>query len=237
MNKLLMLLITITVAITLAACGNDDTDTEESEKKSEATTSEQAQQELEITEEEKLAEDTSVAIVNGEEINGTDYNPIYSQVKSTMYQYGQDVSDLNMIKNQTVDILIDQALVKQDAEAKGIEVTEEEAQEELNTIKESGNEEDFAALLEQYNMTEEDFKKQLMDDLLTIQYVEEFDATVSDEEIQEYYDQLKEQNEEIGELEEVEEQIREILVNEKQSEQLRAKVEELKEGAEIETVL
>jgi hypothetical protein len=236
MKKLLMLLTTITVAITLAACGNDDTDKEESEN-SEANTSEQAQQELEITDEEKLADDTSVAIVNGEEINGTDYNPIYSQVKSTMYQYGQDVSDLDSIKNQTVNILIDQALVKQDAEAKGIEVTEEEAQEELNTIKESGNEEDFTALLEQYNMTEEDFKNQLMDDLLTIKYVAEFDVEVSDEEIQEYYDQLKEQNQEIGELEEVEGQIKEILVNEKQSEQLRVKVEELKEGAEIETLV
>lgn len=236
MKKLLMVLLTLTVAITLAACGNDDTDTEES-KQSEDNTSEQAQQELEITEEEKLADDSSVAIVNGEEINGIDYNPIYSQVKSTMYQYGQDVSDLDMIKNQTVDILIDQTLIKQDAETQGIEVTEEEAQEELDTIKESSNEEEFTSLLEQYNMTEKEFKNQLMDDLVTIKYVEEFDAKVSDEEVQEYYDQLKEQNKEIGELEEVEGQIKEILVNEKQSEQLRGKVEELKEGAEIETVI
>ena len=236
MKKLLMVLLTLTVAVTLAACGNDDTDTEES-KQSEDNTSEQAQQELEITEEEKLADDSSVAIVNGEEINGIDYNPIYSQVKSTMYQYGQDVSDLDMIKNQTVDILIDQTLIKQDAETQGIEVTEEEAQEELDTIKESSNEEEFTSLLEQYNMTEKEFKNQLMDDLVTIKYVEEFDAKVSDEEVQEYYDQLKEQNKEIGELEEVEGQIKEILVNEKQSEQLRGKVEELKEGAEIETVI
>ncbi|MFC4024772.1 SurA N-terminal domain-containing protein [Oceanobacillus longus] len=235
MKKLLMILITLTVIISLAACGDDET--EESENTEDNTTSEQAQQELEITEEEKLDEDTSVAVVNGEEINGVDYNPIYSQVKTTMYQYGQDVSDHELIKNQTVDILVEQALIKQDAEKEGIEVTEEEAQEELNTIKETSSEEEFTALLDQYKMTEEDFQKQLMDDLITIKYVDEFEAEVSDEEIQEYYDQLKGQNEEIGELEEVEGQIKEILVNEKQSEQLRAKVEELKKDAEVETVL
>ncbi|WP_249871396.1 SurA N-terminal domain-containing protein [Oceanobacillus saliphilus] len=235
MKKLLMLLTTLTLAITLAACNNDD-DVEESENTG-TDTSEQAQQELEITEEEQLEDDTSVAVVNGEEIIGKDYNPIYSQVKTTMYQYGQDVSNLEMIQNQTVDILIEQTLIKQDAETAGIEVTEEEAEEELARIKEASNEEQFTALLEQYNMTEEDFKNQLVDDMITMKYVEEFDTEVSDEEVQEYYDQLKEQNEEIGELEEVEDQIREILVNEKQSEQLRAKVEELRETAEVETLI
>ncbi|WP_010651833.1 SurA N-terminal domain-containing protein [Oceanobacillus massiliensis] len=236
MKRILILLTALTIAIILSACNNDKS-AEESKNK-EANTSEQKQEELEFTEEEKVEDDTSVAVVNGEEIKGEDYNPIYTQVKTTMYQYGQDVSDLPSIQNQTVDILIEQALIKQDAEKAGIKVTEEDAQKELAKIKEESNEEEFAALLEQYQMTEEEFEKQLMDDLTTIKYVDEqFKAEVTDKEVKEYYDQLKEQNQEVGKLEEVEDKIKEVLVNEKQSQQLRAKVDELKENAEVEKTL
>lgn len=232
-----MLVIMLCLAVVLAACNNDSS--EESENSGEnASQQEQQQQELEITDDEKLPQEESVANVNGEEIKGIDYNPVYTQVKTMMYQYGQDVSDLETIQDQTINILVEQELIKQDAEELGIDVTEEEAQEELDKIKEAGTEEEYAAVLEQYNMTEGDFKNQLLNDLITVKYIEDqFTVEVTDEEVQEYYDQLKEQNSEIGEFEEVEGQIRQILENEQQSEQLRARVDELMENAEVETFI
>jgi len=234
MKKLHMLVLMLCLAIVLAACNNDSSEENEN---TEENASEQ-QQELEITDDEKLSNEEPVANVNGEEIKGIDYNPVYTQVKTMMYQYGQDVSDLEAIQKQTTNILVEQELIKQDAEKLGIEVTEEEAQEELDKIKESGTEEEFAAVLEQYNMSEEDFKNQLLNDLITVKYMEDqFKVEVTDEEVQEYYEQLKEQNSEIGEFEEVESQIKDILVNEQQSEQLRARVDELMESAEVETLI
>lgn len=237
MKKLSVLSLTFFVIIMLAACGNDETKENEN---TEGDTSEQpaAQQELEFTDEEKLDEKTPVAVVNGEEISGSDYNPIYTQVKSTMYQYGQDVSNLDMIKDQTVSILVEQTLIKQDAENEGIKVTDEEVQEELVSIKETSGEDQFTTLLEQLQLSEDEFKEQLTGELVTRKYMDsEFEVEVTDKEVQEYYDQLKEQNGEIGKLEEVEGQIKDVLTNEKQSEQLRTRIDELKENAEVENVL
>ncbi|MBP2079332.1 SurA N-terminal domain-containing protein [Oceanobacillus polygoni] len=237
MKKLSVLSLAFVIIIMLAACGGND-EAEENENTEGDTSEQPAQQELEFADEEKLDEETPVVVVNGEEITGSDYNPIYTQVKSTMYQYGQDVSDLDMIKDQTVSILVEQALIQQDAESEGIEVTDEEVQEELDTIKETSGEEQYATLLEQLQLSEDEFKEQLTGELVTRKYMDsEFEVEVTDEEVQEYYDQLKEQNGEMGELEEVEGQIKDVLTNEKQSEQLRARIDELKEDAEVENVL
>ena len=155
-----------------------------------------------------------------------------------MYQYGQDVSNLDMIKDQTVSILVEQTLIKQDAENEGIKVTDEEVQEELVSIKETSGEDQFTTLLEQLQLSEDEFKEQLTGELVTRKYMDsEFEVEVTDKEVQEYYDQLKEQNGEIGKLEEVEGQIKDVLTNEKQSEQLRTRIDELKENAEVENVL
>ncbi|WP_339229974.1 SurA N-terminal domain-containing protein [Oceanobacillus sp. FSL K6-2867] len=237
MKKLGMLSLAFVIIIMLAACGGNDEKKENEDTQGSKNSEQPAQQELEFTEKEKLDEKTPVAVVNGEEITGSEYNPIYTQVKTTMYQYGQDVSNTDSIKDQTVSILVEQALIKQDAEKQGIEVTEKEAQKELDTIKETSGKQ-FSTLLEQLQLSEDEFKEQLMGDLVTQKYMDkEFEVDVKDKEVQEYYDQLKEQNGEIGKLEEVEGQIKDVLTNEKQSEQLRTRIDELKENAEVENVL
>ncbi|QGS67999.1 hypothetical protein CV093_02795 [Oceanobacillus sp. 143] len=93
-------------------------------------------------------------------------------------------------------------------------------------------------MLEQFQMNEEDFKDQLINDLITVQYMDnQFEIEVTDEEIQEYYDKLKEQNEEIEELAEIKERIESAIYSQKQSEQLQVKVEELRKDAEVETLI
>lgn len=238
MKKQWMILILTLSAlfVALAACSNDDE--EAADNDTENNEAAQEQQELEFTDEEKVENDTPVVTVNGEELLGQDYNPIYRQIKTMMHQYGQDVSDTDAVKDQTLNVLVEQELIKQDAIEKGIEVTEEEAQERIDEMVETGGEEQYADALEQFGLSEEEFKEQIMNDLYTVKYVDqELDVEVTDEEVKEVYDTQKEQNEELGEFEEYEEMIRQSLIDQKQGEQLQARVAELTEEAEVEHLI
>ncbi|RDW21172.1 SurA N-terminal domain-containing protein [Oceanobacillus chungangensis] len=236
MKKFITLALMLSIGLFVTACSDGSADKNES--KPEDATSEQQKEELTFGSEERVAEDTPVVSVNGTEINGDHYNSVYTRVKTMLYNYGQDVSNLDVIKEQTITLLIDEELIRQDAAEKGIEVTEEEAQTELEAIKEETGEEQYNNMLEQFQMSDEEFRDQLINDLTTMQYMEDqFDIEVTEEEIKEYYDKLKEQNEKIGELTEVEDRIESALYSQKQSEQLQVKVEELKKEAEVETLI
>lgn len=226
----MLLLLTLLLALILAACGGDDAEPEEQKETTEV--------DVEITEEELVDEQFVVANINGSEITGDKYNNIYRQLKTMLFMYGQDVDDLDMLKDETLAILTDQELIRQDAEESGVEVTEEEAQEEWDIMIAANGEEAIETLLEQYGLTEEEFLNQLKDDLLTVKYIEkEFVVEISDEEVEEQYELLKEQHENIGEFAEYEEMIRRNLTEMKQSELLDERLNELKENAEIETYI
>lgn len=230
MKKKMLLLLTLLLALILAACGGDDAEPEEQKETTEV--------DVEITEEELVDEQFVVANINGSEITGDKYNNIYRQLKTMLFMYGQDVDDLDMLKDETLAILTDQELIRQDAEESGVEVTEEEAQEEWDIMIAANGEEAIETLLEQYGLTEEEFLNQLKDDLLTVKYIEkEFVVEISDEEVEEQYELLKEQHENIGEFAEYEEMIRRNLTEMKQSELLDERLNELKENAEIETYI
>lgn len=238
MKKQLMLVFALLLALVLVACSDDDT--EENSNENNTDTEEQSQPEVEITEEEQAEDDAVVVNVNGSELLGDKYNNIYKQLKTMLHMYGQDTSDVDMLKDETVSILVEQELIRQDAKENGIEVTEEEAQAEIDTIVEENGEEALNAMLEQYELTEEEFLAQLIDDLTTVKYIEDqFEVEVTDEEIEEQYNLLKEQqeSEEIGELAEYEELIRQNISEQKQGQLLESRIAELKEDAEIETLI
>jgi len=240
MKKQLLLVLTLLMALFLAAC-NDDAEDKSSENANDsesADTAEQTPKEIEITEDEQADAESAVVSVNGNEITGDKYNNIYKQLKTMLHMYGEDVSDLEMLKEETVAILVEQELIRQDATESGIEVTEDDAQAEIDTIIDTNGEEALTAMLEQYELTEDEFRNQLTDDLITIKYIEtEFDVEVTEAEIEEQYNLIKEQEEEVGELEEYEEQIRQSISEQKQGELLETRITELRENAEIETLI
>ncbi|WP_068676239.1 SurA N-terminal domain-containing protein [Oceanobacillus sp. Castelsardo] len=208
----------------LTACGDDD---KANEKENQGTT----QESLEILDEEIVDAETLVVNVNGQELDGKKYNQVYKQIKTIMYQSGQDVSNPDVIKERTLTALIEQELINQEVLNKGIKVKEEDASKELETIKEETGDQ-FSAILEQLNMNEEDFEKQLLEDLTTEKYMEH-EFAVTDKEVEEYYNQLKEENKEIPELEEMKENIKLFLLKN----QLKSRLAELKEKAEIEQLI
>lgn len=229
MKKLILLSLMLTLVIGLAACGDEEDEG--------ATPEPPAEEQVEFSDEERVDPDVPVATVNGDEIRGDRYNPVYTQVKMQLAQFGQDVSDTDSLKEQTLNVLVEQQLIRQDAEAIGIEITEDEVEEEFDTLKEQ-NEEQLDIVMEEFDLTEEEFKMQLSDDLITTAYIEsELDTEVTNEEVEDFYEELREENDEIGALTELEASIRTQLENQKTSEQLPEKVEELRENADIEHLI
>ncbi|MYL58880.1 SurA N-terminal domain-containing protein [Virgibacillus halodenitrificans] len=241
MKKIIMVLVALTFTIVLAACGdNEEENAKKDEQQSANKTEEQAQpqeQNVEVTEKEKVDEKTPVVSINGEEIKGETYNPLYMQIKMQMAQFGQDVSDVTAVKDQTLNMIVEQKLIRNDAKDKGLEVTDKEVQKEFDTIKEQ-NGDQLKKVLKQFKMSEEDFKNQLANDLVTQKYIDsEIDVKVTDKEIEEYYNKIKEQNKEIGKLKEVKEPIKSQLKKDKTSKKLQEKVKKLKEDAEVEKMI
>src|SRR5699024_11004884 len=143
--------------------------------------------------------------------------------------------NLDDVKQDTIDQIIYQTMLTQDAANKGIEVTDEEFDEEYNFIKEE-NSEGLELLLEQFQMTEEAFKDELRHNILYEKYIEtEFDdVEVSDEEVEEVYDELTEESENIPPLDEIRENL-ELQLRDKQIQELVTKrIDALIEEATIE---
>lgn len=225
-NKWLKMFTPILAIVLLLVACNDN--------KEEAAETEQAVPE--ITEEEKLPEDEIVAVVNGDEINGTTYNIVYAQLKLQAAQFNEEV-DLNEIKEQTIESVIDRQLLVQEAKELGIEYTNEEVEEQFLEMKEN-NGEALETLLGQYQFTEEMFKEQIkfefiMNDFMT----EAIEVTVDDDELKEHYEKAKEGNDEIPPFDEIKNDLQRSLVQQKTAEELEKLIEEAKEVAKIEQKL
>lgn len=235
MKKMILFALTIALAMVLTACGGEES-ADQAEKESSKGTTEQASQEVKITDEEKVNSDKVVSQINGEKIKGEQYNASYAQTKTLMSQYGQDVSDTDKVKEQVLKVIVEQELLMQAAKKQGIEVTDKEVQKEFESIKKE-NADQFASVLKRYKLTEESYKDQLKFELTLKQYVkQEIEAAkVTDKEVNDYYAKLKEQSKdkELPKLEEIKEQIKTQLEQQKQTQKLQAKVEELKKNADI----
>jgi len=239
MKRFIRFGLALSLAVVLAACGGDsegEKEKDETSKESEDAGAEQEEQDLEMTKEEKVDEDEVIASINGTDIKGLEYNNTYAQTKMMFGQQGQDVSDQDTIKEQVLDALVERELIMQDATEQGIDVSEKDVESELDTIK-SENEEQFTMVLDQFNLTEDDYKEQLTFELVLDEYMssELKEAKVSDDEVKEAYDELKEANEEMPELDEIKDDLKADLSDRKEMEMLEEKLGQLKDKADVET--
>src|SRR5699024_2163072 len=146
MKRFLLLFVTACLAITLAACGEDAAD-EENQK--EEDVAEQANAEVDVTEDEKVDDEEVVVNINDAGVKGKQYNLIYAQTKMQMHQFGQDINDLASIKKKTLVEVIEHEIVKQDAKKHSVEVTDEDVQSVFDDFK-SENGEEFRAYLDEF---------------------------------------------------------------------------------------
>ncbi|HZH59888.1 MAG TPA: SurA N-terminal domain-containing protein [Metabacillus sp.] len=251
MKKMMFTLITGLMAVVLAACGGNEESKEakNDDKAKTAETDQQKEQQKLMKEMQKklesqqVDEKKTVAIVNDKEILGSDYNSVLATIQGQMQQMGQDPTSkeaAEQVKNQTIDSLVGQTLLLQEADKKGYKASEADINKQLDeTKKQFKTEKEFEAALKKSGMDMKTLETQIADDIKFKQYVEkELPAgEITDEEIQKTYDQYAEQGkstgQEVPKLEEVKPQIEQSLQQQKQQEKLAQQVEELKENAKI----
>ncbi|WP_117168749.1 SurA N-terminal domain-containing protein [Paraliobacillus sediminis] len=233
-NKLMLILLLLLFGILLVACDED------SDEATEETTDTTEQDQVTVSDEERVADDTVVGTVNGEEINGATYNMIYSQVKTQLFESGADTEDLELVKEQTLQAIISQEVLMQDAVAKGIEVPDEEVDAYIEeSIGQFDSEEQFNEALENLDYTMESYREQARVQLQQEAYIEqEFaDVEISDEDIEAYYEEISSQGEDVPELNQVRDQIESQLANSQLQEKLTERITQLKEEAEVEKAI
>ncbi|MFX3675199.1 MAG: SurA N-terminal domain-containing protein [Paenisporosarcina sp.] len=242
------------LALSLAACGDEDKAQKEETPKEEAK---QGETKDKGTDEGKAAEamqaklakqqvdkNKVVAVVNDEELTGDEYNAALTSIQGQMQQTGQDPTskeEAKQIKAQTLDTIVNQALILQKAKEAKITASEAEINEKYAAFEEQlGGEEALKKALEAQNMDIKTLKEDIGESIIFEKYQAKVvpPDEVTDKEIQEYYDQVAAQSKEAGQeippLEEASEEIKKVLQQQQQQELLTAHVEELKKDAKIE---
>jgi peptidyl-prolyl cis-trans isomerase C len=179
----------------------------------------------------------AVAVVGDQTIAKSQFDALMEQARKSYEAQDRDfpnagTPEYNTLRNQALQFLVQRAQFEQKAEEMGIEVTDQEVDERLDQIKEQyfeGDEEKYANQLEEQGLSEEqvrrDIRAQLVQEKLFEQVTE--DVEVTDEEIEEYYEENQEQ---YGQAESRE--VRHILVeNQQEAVQIRR---QLTEGADFE---
>ncbi|PVE65932.1 SurA N-terminal domain-containing protein [Priestia megaterium] len=264
MKKLMYTLLIGLIAAALTACGSnddakqsksDDQKTAQTEKQKEAQEKQekQAKEMQKKLDKQKVDEKKTVAVVNGKKVSGEEYNAALSSSQAQYQQMGQDPTSkeaAKQVKQQTIDNLVGQTLLLQEAENKGYKATDEEVNKKLKeTKKQFKTDKQFKAALKDAGLTQSQLKSELADSIKYQQYVDKDIQTpeVTDKEIQDYYDQFAKQSQnqasggkeqsQMPKLEDVKPQIKQQLEQQKKQEALQKKVEELKKNAKVEVKL
>ncbi|MFB4474156.1 SurA N-terminal domain-containing protein, partial [Oceanobacillus caeni] len=125
MKKIMLTLLTGLMAVALVACGGNEEGKEDKNDNKAKTEEQQKEQEKQMEEMQKkldaqhVDEKKTVAIVNDNEILGSDYNSTLASIQQQMLQMGQDPTSkeaLEQVKDQTIDSLVGQTLLLQDAD-------------------------------------------------------------------------------------------------------------------------
>ncbi|WP_194841256.1 SurA N-terminal domain-containing protein [Salinibacillus xinjiangensis] len=239
LKKLITLSLLSLLLFSLAACSDDKK--EETQESETEKTEEQGQQEE--AKKQQVEPDKTVAKVNGEELKGSEYNMWYQQVQMTFMQQGMDPSSeesAKKLKQATLDQLVGQELLVQEAKEKGYEADEEKVNEQLKKQKEQfDSEEKFKEALKKQGLTVEKLKADFADQMATDEYIKkevEIEEP-TDKEIQDFFDQYKEMSKKEVKLADVKEQIVSTLKRQKRNEALGKLIEQLKKDNEVEILI
>jgi peptidyl-prolyl cis-trans isomerase C len=144
--------------------------------------------------EEKKTNSDRVAIVNGVNITGNEFNRALNAYMERVEQRGQKIPESQMaeLKNAILENLIIGELLFQESKQKGIEVSAAAVTEQLQDIKQRfPSETEFKKVLDENQITESDLQAQLKRDLAIQQLIDKEVAQrvmITDEESKTYYD-------------------------------------------------
>ncbi|RXI96151.1 hypothetical protein DS745_20625 [Anaerobacillus alkaliphilus] len=213
-KKLVTVLASVCLMIGLAACGGNEEATPE------------------------LEENEPVAMVNGQPISQQSLAFQYEQVKLSYQQMGLEINEETeaQIKLHVLDQLVNSTLITQAAVEEGFEASQDEIQAQLDLfIEEYGTEEEFVEVLEMNNFTLASFSDEIKSQITINKYIENkiAEPVITSSEVEERYEQYKQQTENMPELEEVYAQLEAEIRDEKNQASIGELVDQLKATSEI----
>jgi parvulin-like peptidyl-prolyl isomerase len=140
--------------------------------------------------------DKTLAIVNGEAIMYSEFektaDPILEQYKQAAPPAEQTPEKIKEFKQKLLDQMVDDRLLKQEAQARKIKVTKRDVQEGIKQVKKRfASEVEFQAELKKENLTSAQFEKRIEEQLGVMKLIEqEIKAKTpqpTDEEVRAYY--------------------------------------------------
>lgn len=208
-----------------------------------------------------------VAIVNGENIYEVQYERMTErqissyELQGVSFEGDQGEEMLEQIRQQTLDMMIQQKVLLQEVQKLGLSPSEESVDEQLNSIRgQFDTDEEYEAALEQNMFTENELKESLVQELSLKAYMAEnmTEILVTDDELEEYYIEYKAQQEEqikaiedsgeelpedqlsmmeVASFEVMKEKLKTSLIQKKEQEQLMTLIDELIEDSDIEILM
>lgn len=188
-----------------------------------------------------------VAVVNGEDISRDEFVEAYEgelQRAMMMQQSTGEEPDQEALKQQVVQMLVNNRLLTQAAADAGIEATDEDIDATLEEVAAQnglGSVDELIAALAEQGLSEEEIREEAATQYQLTTYIEnETDvAEPSEDELREQYDLLVEQQEgaeEAGEIppfEEVRDQLAEQAVSEQQNAATEELIDALREQGDV----
>jgi parvulin-like peptidyl-prolyl isomerase len=137
----------------------------------------------------------AAAMVNGVEISYERFNSFYQEYRRpygiNVAGRGDHLSKLTKLRKEAMDEMIEQELVRQAAEAKGIEVSATEVDQAIDEIRKPFNStEEFERRIQSEGFTEQGYREHVERMIAAKKYLDEIRlavAEVSDEELEQYY--------------------------------------------------
>ncbi|MFM6850792.1 MAG: SurA N-terminal domain-containing protein, partial [Terrabacter sp.] len=162
----------VAALLTLSACGGSSKDGQDSAASDASSSSASAGADLAGVPE-------VVAEVNGEEVTRDEFAPIYEAQlaqATEQAQGGGQAPDEEALKKQTVDDLVDTELLAQEADSRGIEVSDDDIDAELTTLAEQNGMKSGTELLDaiaKQGMDEETARDQVETQVMVERLVED----------------------------------------------------------------
>lgn len=187
-----------------------------------------------------------VATVNGQTITEGELDRQVQLIKASYEQHQMEWNEEEM-RTLILDHIINETLLRQEAEKDGMTPSDAEVQENIESVKaQFPSEGELNQALAYQNMTLADLEADIYNELSVNKYLDENiesqDLVVSDEELIDYYEQFKASVEAQGQdqvvsIEEVRLQIEEMLEVEKFEEAKSGVIQELRAKSQIETFI
>ncbi|WP_158736418.1 SurA N-terminal domain-containing protein [Alteribacillus sp. YIM 98480] len=253
---ILSLALAVSVSVT-AACGDEEAqdgqegqegEGQQQEEGQEDEANEEAPEEQEMPDPDLEDIPDVVAEVNGEEISKDEFESVYVSTLNTYAMQGMNIEEQDdggemkqQIQEQTVEQLIGQELLVQEANNRELSASQDEVEAELSSLKERfGSDEEFQQALESENLSEDDLQSDIEKQVKVEKLVEDEagEIEVSEDELREMYEQMSqaqdgEEGEDSPSFEEMKPQLEEQMVQQKEGEEIQKLVEELRESGDV----